>query len=384
MSVGADFAVRTLVCPETRLQLEPMSLEAAEERVGRPLVARAGTPFARTEQVLLRSDEACAYPVLEQGIPVLLLPEMLLPEGTERDWDLTAPQYAEAYEEMAHYDAVAEANRRAAEAAGLQELERTSDSIRSLAVIAKLASEERLAFPDPEDVWVDATYDGPAQRDAYRYLAPVAGKTVLQLGGAGTAAVKFLLAGAAEATLVSPMPGELIFAQYQGQAYGVADRLKLVVGVAEELPFADGSIDVIFSGGSVHHMETSIALPECARVLRSGGRFAANDPWRAPLYALGTRLFGKRERDVFCRPLTAARVSPLFDAFDAARVVHHGTFTRYAMIALGKLGFVPSKRVLRAVAEIDDRIASVLRLRRFGSSVAVLGEVAPRSGDGTP
>ena len=86
---------------------------------------------------------------------------------------------------MAHYDAVAEANRRAAEAAGLQELERTSDSIRSLAAIAKLASEERLAFPDPEDVWVDATYDGPAQRDAYRYLAPIAGKTVLQLGGAG-------------------------------------------------------------------------------------------------------------------------------------------------------------------------------------------------------
>ena len=101
------------------------------------------------------------------------------------------------------------------------------------------------------------------------------------------------------ATLVSPMPGELIFAQYQGQAYGVADRLRLVVGVAEELPFADRSIDVIFSGGSVHHMETSIALPECARVLRSGGRFAANDPWRAPLYALGTRLFGKRER-TFC------------------------------------------------------------------------------------
>ena len=61
---------------------------------------------------------------------------------------------------------------------------------------------------------------------------------MLQLGGAGTAAVKFLLAGAAEATLLSPMPGELFFAQYR-EAYGVADRLKLVVGVAEELPFAD-------------------------------------------------------------------------------------------------------------------------------------------------
>ena len=381
MSAGSGATVTTLVCPETRLHLEPMSFEEAEERVGRPLVARTGTPFARTAQVLLRSDEACAYPVLEQGIPVLLLPEMLLPEGTERAWDLSAPQYAEAYEEMAHYDAVGEANRRAAEAEGLKELERTSDSIRSLAAIAELAPEERIAFPDPEDVWVDATYDGPAQRDAYRHLAPVAGKTVLQLGGAGTAAVKFLLAGAAEATLLSPMPGELFFARYQGEAYGVAERLRLVVAVAEELPFADGSFDVIFSGGSVHHMETSIAFPECARVLRVGGRFAANDPWRAPFYALGTRLFGKREKDVFCRPLTTARVGPLFDAFDAARVVHHGTFARYPLIALGKLGVVPSRRVLRAVAEIDDKIASALRLRRFGSSVAVLSEVASPSDD---
>lgn len=369
-----------LACPESRLPLEPMGLQEAEARVGRSLVAaRRDTPFERTARVLLRSDDACAYPVLEQGIPVLLVPEMLLPEGSERHFDLSAPQYAEAYAEMAHYDAVGEANRRAAEAKGLHELERSSDSLRSLAAIAGLSPEDRAGFPAPEDVWVDATHDGPAQRDAYHHLAPLAGKSVLQLGGAGTAAVKFLLGGAAEATLVSPMPGELFFAQYLGAAYGVTERLRLVVAVAEELPFADATFDVIFSGGSVHHMETPLAFPECARVLRSGGRFAANEPWRAPLYAVGTRLFGQREKgDVFCRPLTTARVDPLFGAFDAARVVHHGTFARYPMIALGKLGVVPSRRVLRAISEIDDRIASVLRVRRFGSSVAVLGEVGPR------
>ena len=72
-------------------------------------------------------------------------------------------------------------------------------------------------------------------------------------------------------------------------------------------------------------------------------------------------------------------MSPLFDAFEAARVVHHGTFARYPMIALGKFGVIPSRSVLGAIERFDDKIASLLRLRRFGSSVAVLAEVAPRT-----
>ena len=149
MSVTEHVAVGALVCPETRLQLHSLAVEEAEERAGRSLVARRNTPFGRTERVLLRSDAACAYPVLEQGIPVLLLPEMLLPEGSEREWDLSAPQYAEAYAEMAHYDAVGDANRRAAEAKGLHELERSSDSLRSLAAIAELVEEDDWRFRHP-------------------------------------------------------------------------------------------------------------------------------------------------------------------------------------------------------------------------------------------
>lgn len=367
-----------LVCPETRLPLALAALEDAESRTGTTFVARRGTPFGRTENVLLRSDDACAYPVLEQGIPILLAPEMLVPEGAERQFDLSEPQYAEAYTEMAHYDAVAEGDRRVAEARGLQELERSSHALRSIASVAALSAVDRRDFPAPAEVWTDAPYDGPAQWDAYRHLAPVEEKTVMQLGGTGLHAVKFLLAGAEEATLISPMPGELLFARHLAERYGVAKRLRLVVAVAEELPFADASFDAIFSGGSVHHTETALAFPECARVLRPGGRFAAIDPWRAPLYRLGTRLFGKREVDVFCRPLTAARVAPIFDTFDQARVVQHGTFARYPMIALGKLGIMPSTRFLHAVAKVDDKVASFLRLRRFGSSVALLGEVAER------
>ena len=157
-----SLTVTTFVCPETRLDLESMSLERAEERVGVPRRS-PGHAIRAEREVLLRSDDACAYPVLEQRIPVLLLPEMLLPEGTERHWDLSAPQYAEAYAEMAHYDAVAEANRHAAQAQGLRELERTSDSIRSLAAIAKLARTSGSRSPTPRTSgWTRRTTGRPS------------------------------------------------------------------------------------------------------------------------------------------------------------------------------------------------------------------------------
>src|SRR5574338_619544 len=47
------------------------------------------------------------------------------------------------------------------------------------------------------------------------------------------------------------------------------------------------------------------ALRECARVLAPEGRFAAVEPWRGPLYGIGTALLGKRDRRVRCVVLDA-------------------------------------------------------------------------------
>src|SRR5690606_33674889 len=118
------------------------------------------------------------------------------------------------------------------------------------------------------------------------------------------------LGGAAEAWVVTPMLGEIRCAMALAEAAGVSDRLRSAVAVGEELPFAAESFDGIYCGGCLHHMQTEIALPEISRVLAPGGAFAAVEPWRAPLYAIGTRIFGKRERGAFCRPLTRERVAP--------------------------------------------------------------------------
>lgn len=360
-----------LVCPETKQGLRACSLDEAEARVeyrlGPLRRSRAGDPsppFGRTGDVLLREDLRCAYPVVD-GVPILLAPEMLGAEDNARSFDLKDPRYAEAYEEMAFYNEVA-----SKEAEDIT----SSESYSIIKPVVEATGAVADSFPRPREVWIDAVYDCAAQWDAYAHIAPIKNKRVLQLGGKGAHAVKFLLGGAAEAWLATPMLGEARCAIALAEAVGVADRLRCVVAIAEELPLATGSFDAIYSGGCMHHMITATAMPEAARILKEGGKFAATDPWRAPLYAIGTKVLGKREPSVYCRPLTKERVEPVGRAFGSSEVVQHGALTRYPLLALNKFGVSSPLNVAWRLNEMDDSLCSLVPgLRAMGSSVVCLG-----------
>jgi SAM-dependent methyltransferase len=54
-------------------------------------------------------------------------------------------------------------------------------------------------------------------------------------------------------------------------------RFPLVRANAEELPFADGSFDLVFCDhGATSFTDPAVTVPEVARVLRPGGRFVFN------------------------------------------------------------------------------------------------------------
>jgi ubiquinone/menaquinone biosynthesis C-methylase UbiE len=229
-------------------------------------------------------------------------------------------------------------------------------------------------FANPVEPWLDAPYDSTAQADAYCHIAPIAGRRMLQVGGTGYHALKFIVGGAGHVVLVTPVPGEAAATMRAAKRFGVADRLSVVVGLGEKLPLKSAHFWAIYSGGCVHHMVTELALAEAARVLQLGGRFSATEPWRAPLYRLGILIFGKREREINCRPLTTERVAPLFENFSESYVLHHGALSRYFLLALGKLGWRPALSRLHRIIAADDRAsARWARLRRTGSSVALLG-----------
>ena len=365
-----DYA-ELLVCPVTKLPLTLMSRVEAERKIGAELATRGdlrnakgetSKPAGVTENVYLRADLKLAYPSVD-GIPVLLAPEALAAPSELSQVDLSDRRYAEAYEEMEFYNAAASGTHGKLDDGGAwsvlpTEMAATEDEIRS--------------FPAPWYRWIDAPHDSAAQWDAYRHLGKMEGRRFLQLGGSGTHAIKFAMAGAGESWLVTPMLGEAIFGRALAESAGVGDRFRAVVGIAEELPLGSDAFDGIFAGGCLHHMLTDIALPEASRVLRNGGRFAAAEPWRAPLYAIGTKILGKRE-DAYCRPLNRTRVGPLKSAFSSFEVVGHGTLTRYPFLALEKFGVPINKQVPWHIGRIDDAICSIIPgFRKMGSSVAVL------------
>ncbi|HEV7922499.1 MAG TPA: methyltransferase domain-containing protein [Thermoanaerobaculia bacterium] len=356
-----------LVCPVTKQPLRAVPMEEADG--DRPLVPRrttgggaASQHAGRTPAVMLRADGEVAYPVID-GIPILLAPEMLVRDPEAPPYDVGKPPYAEAYQEMAFYNEFASGGE------GGGELERYADMLRPA---VGLSPAELAKFPEPKELWIDAVYDAAAQMDCYVHLAPVRDRIILQLGGKGLHAVKFLLAGAKEAWVVTPMLQEARWAVAFAAMLGVSERLRCVVGIAEELPFGDGTIDGIYAGGTVHHVVTPVALPEVRRALRRGGAFAAAEPWRTPWYAIGTRVFGKREPSVYCRPLDKTRVAPLTTTFRSGRRVHHGALSRYLLLVLDKLGLESSLRTAWTLNRIDDALSSLTGLRRLGSSVSLL------------
>ena len=106
-----------------------------------------------------------------------------------------------------------------------------------------------------------------------RILGDVAGRDVLELG-CGGAQFGIQLAGrGARVTGLDNSGEQLVAARRNQDAAGLA--FPLVHAPAEALPFADGSFDLVFCDfGAMTFGDPLLVVPEVARVLRRGGRFA--------------------------------------------------------------------------------------------------------------
>jgi len=315
-------------------------------------------------EVFLDNGQGALYPVIGE-FPVLMGPERIVSLDSTDTVDLKSPQYHEAYIEMQHYNRIGRE--------GVAEI--SPEKVRTLMAGLAERPEDTSDFPRPAEMWIDARHDSLSQFEAYDYLSPVQGRRFLQLGGGGTHAVKALVAGAELGVLLTPMLGEAEFAKTLARYFGVENRLFCVIGVGEELPFAAASFDRIYSGGCLHHMRTEMAFAELSRILTPGGRFACVDPWKTVLHRVGTRIFGKREAGIFCRPIDPDRLAPLSSSFQNSTVNRHGPFLRYVFLALEKFGLRLSPRTMMRIMHLDNRSGSLLGLTQsFGGSIVICGE----------
>ena len=91
-------------------------------------------------------------------------------------------------------------------------------------------------------------------------------------------------------TGVDLVPGMLSQAAVRAEESGMGDRVAFRLGDAQQIPFPDGSLDLVISTFSLHHWSAPVAVfDEIARVLRPGGAFMILDLRRdlaAPFYLL--------------------------------------------------------------------------------------------------
>ena len=170
------------------------------------------------------------------------------------------------------------------------------------------------------------------------------GHDVLEIGGGlGTDLAQFAANGAT-VTDVDLAAGHLQLAEENFRLRGLAGRF--IHHDAERLPFPDGSFDLVYSNGVLHHTpNTAAVVAEILRVLRNGGRaivmlYAENSLhyWRKLVWGVGLReglldrmsmgeiMSRSVERSANeARPLvkvyTDERARALFKAFDRVEIL---------------------------------------------------------------
>ena len=98
-----------------------------------------------------------------------------------------------------------------------------------------------------------------------------AGAQLLEVGcGMGTDLLQFARGGA-KVTGVDLTPRSIEISRQHLAVYGEAGDF--AIADCEQLPFADESLDVVYSNGVLHHTpDTALAVKEIHRVLRAGGQ----------------------------------------------------------------------------------------------------------------
>jgi SAM-dependent methyltransferase len=193
--------------------------------------------------------------------------------------------------------------------------------------VSEKRSEQAASFDRAAEVYEKARPEYPAE--AVDWLLPLDAVTVLDLGAGTGKLTRALAARGLEIFAIDPSPKML------DQLRAAIPGATVSVGVAEDIPLADASVDAVLVGQAWHWVDQDAALPSVARVLRPGGTLGL--VWnlrdeRVPWVSRLTRVMHPSEAEQFSETGHIER-GPFGD-IESARFEWSRDFTRDELLDL--------------------------------------------------
>lgn len=187
------------------------------------------------------------------------------------------------------------------------------------------------------------------------------GKRVLEIGCfSGERTIK-IASVAAKVYAIDISSAAVEITSARARALGLLN-VEVAVGDAETLQFEDGTLDVVFCAGVIHHVNVNTTLREIYRVLAPAGRAIFREPLaHNPLLAIYRRLT-PNARTADEHPLRTADLRAMSRVFDGASFDYFGML---ALVATPLRGTRFGKLFRSALVSLDNLLFNNFLLGRY-------------------
>ncbi len=158
---------------------------------------------------------------------------------------------------------------------------------------------------------------------SYHLLGDVRGRRIVDFGCGSGANTALLAHRGAHIWAIDISEDLLRLGQRRLALSGRFGEATFIAGSAHDLPFDDGSIDIVFGIAILHHLDLDLVAREVRRVLKPGGRAIFQEPVRnSKLIHFIRALIPYRAPDIspYERPLKDEELQRFAEKFTACRV----------------------------------------------------------------